>query len=125
MDIRGWLIELGLGQYAEAFEANHIDEMTLRELTADDMRELGVASLGHRKRLSQAIAELGQQPADARPASSQPERRQVVVLFADICGFTELSETVGAEAARRIVEAFLSRADAIIAEHGEIGRAHV
>src|SRR6185436_15188154 len=75
---------------------------------------------GHRKRILEAIARLGEAgpsaAATARP--NQAERRQVVVLFADICGFTELSETVGAEAARRIVEAFLSRADAIIAEHG-------
>src|SRR5262249_54625933 len=89
-----------------------------------DLRELGVASLGHRKRLLQAIGELGNQPVAGR-VSSQPERRQVVVLFADICGFTELSTAVGAEEARRVVEAFLSRADTIVAEHGGTVDKHV
>jgi len=121
MDIRSWLEQLGLGRYADAFAANDIDEEMLRELTADELRELGVASLGHRKRILEAISRLsdvaGPSPA-AIARQLQTERRQVVVLFADICGFTELSETVGAEGSRRIVEAFLSRADAIVAEHG-------
>jgi class 3 adenylate cyclase/tetratricopeptide (TPR) repeat protein len=121
MDVRGWLEQLGLGRYADAFEANDIDEATLRGLTAEDLRELGVASLGHRKRIVEALSRLDSAPERSSAASippTEPERRQVVVLFADICGFTELSEAVGAETARRVVEAFLSRADAIVAEHG-------
>ena len=59
MDIRGWLEQLGLGRYADAFGANDIDEATLRNLTAEDLRELGVASLGHRKRILEAISRLG------------------------------------------------------------------
>src|ERR1700761_3402600 len=121
MDVRAWLEQLGLGRYAEAFADNDIDESTLRGLTIEDLRELGIGSLGHRKRVVEAISRLDspQEPSSAAPARpSEPERRQVVVLFADICGFTELSGTVGAETARRIVEAFLSRADAIVTEHG-------
>ncbi|HSI00551.1 MAG TPA: adenylate/guanylate cyclase domain-containing protein, partial [Reyranella sp.] len=121
MDIRDWLEQLGLGRYADAFAANDIDAAMLRGLTADELRELGVASLGHRKRILEAISRLGDVAGPSSAATARPvqtERRQVVVLFADICGFTELSETVGAEAARGIVEAFLSRADAIVAEHG-------
>jgi len=120
MDVRGWLIELGLGEYAETFAANHIDEATLRGLSPEDLHELGMASLGHRKRLLKAIAELGD-----RPASTRAERRQVVVLFADICHFTEISATVGAEEARRIVEQFLTRADEIMAEHGGTVDKHI
>ena len=121
MDVRAWLEQLGLGRYADAFEANDIDGATLRSLTAEDLRELGIASLGHRKRIIEAISRSGSAPEQssaslARPI--EPERRQVVVLFADICAFTELSSAVGAETARRIVEAFLSRADTIVAEHG-------
>ncbi|HZP99198.1 MAG TPA: adenylate/guanylate cyclase domain-containing protein [Reyranella sp.] len=129
MDIRAWLEQLGLGRYADAFAANHIDDDgILRGLTTEDLRELGVASLGHRKRLLDAIAHIVE-PAQPLPDAHGPvdrnERRQVVVLFADICGFTELSAAVGAEEARRIVEGFLSCADAIIAEHGGTVDKHV
>src|SRR4029079_546742 len=56
MDIRDWLEQLGLGRYADAFATNDIDEATLRGLTAEELRELGVPSLGHRKRILDAIS---------------------------------------------------------------------
>jgi hypothetical protein len=58
MDVKGWLRDLGLGQYEQAFRDNDIDAGLLPTLTADDLRELGVVSLGHRKRLLAAIATL-------------------------------------------------------------------
>src|SRR5262245_29394013 len=115
MDVRGWLENLGLGQYADAFDANHIDGRLLRDLTGDDLRELGVSSLGHRKRLLDAIAGLRDVPKAAAPDA---ERRQVAVLFADLCSFTELSSALGPEEMRRIVDRFLARADELIVEHG-------
>lgn len=115
MDVRGWLERLGFEQYADAFDANHIDAQLLRDLTGDDLRELGVASLGHRKRLLDAIANLRDDAPAAAPAA---ERRQVAVLFADLCSFTELSSTLGAEEMRRIVDRFLTRADELIVDHG-------
>lgn len=115
MDVRGWLENLGLGQYAEAFVANHIDGPLLRDLSGDDLRELGVASLGHRKRLLDAIAKLRD---DAPAGAPDAERRQVAVMFADLCRFTELSSALGAEEMRRIVDRFLARADELIVEHG-------
>jgi hypothetical protein len=59
MDIAGWLRGLGLEQYAPAFRANDIDGEVLRRLKAEDLRELGVTSIGHRRRLLDAIAALG------------------------------------------------------------------
>ncbi len=115
MDVRDWLEKLGLGQYAEAFAANHIDGGLLRSLSGDDLRELGVASLGHRKRLMEAVAALAEAPA---AGAGEAERRQVAVLFADLCSFTELSSELGAEEMRRIVDRFLARADELIVEHG-------
>jgi len=56
MDVAEWLRGLGLDQYAPVFRANDIDEEVLRRLTAEDLRELGVASIGHRRRLLDAIA---------------------------------------------------------------------
>ena len=49
MDIAAWLRGLGLGQYEPAFRDNDIDEEVLRRLTAEDLRELGVVSIGHRQ----------------------------------------------------------------------------
>jgi class 3 adenylate cyclase len=127
MDVRGWLEQLGLGRYADAFMANDIDEPTLHSPTAEDLRELGITSLGHRKRLLEAITRLANPApvADEAAGPAQTERRQVVILFADICGFTELSHTLGAEEAHRIVESFLDRADRIVAEHGGTVDKHV
>ena len=56
MNVGAWLDGLGLGQYARAFAENDIDGAALRVLTADDLRELGVRSLGHRRKLLAAIA---------------------------------------------------------------------
>jgi hypothetical protein len=94
MDIAAWLKELGLGQYASTFADNDIDFAVLGQLTDVDLKELGISSLGHRKRLLAAIAEKGL-AAPARPvhtsAVSEGERRQVTILFADLCGFTAIT----------------------------------
>ncbi|MBV8455585.1 MAG: hypothetical protein JO122_03095 [Acetobacteraceae bacterium] len=58
MDVGSWLASLGLGQYAQAFAENDIDWALLAELSDTDLKELGVVSLGHRKRLLAAVAEL-------------------------------------------------------------------
>ena len=51
MDMVVWLRSLGLGQYEAAFRENEITENVLPNLTAEDLKELGVASLGHRLKL--------------------------------------------------------------------------
>ena len=68
MDIAGWLRGLGLEQYEPAFRDNAIDAETLITLTADDLRELGVAAIGHRKKLLAAIAALGAAGPSRNPA---------------------------------------------------------
>jgi len=55
-----WLEQLGLGQYADAFEENAIEWDLFEELTDDDLRAIGIAALGHRKRLLKAISEIGE-----------------------------------------------------------------
>ena len=70
MDIQEWLEGLGLAQYAAAFAENDIDFAILDKLTDADLKELGISSLGHRKRLLAAIGERGcngrAQPKTAR-----------------------------------------------------------
>ena len=58
INIADWLQELGLQQYVAAFHDNDIDGQVLPSLTADDLSEIGVNSVGHRRRILQAIANL-------------------------------------------------------------------
>jgi SAM domain (Sterile alpha motif) len=89
--IADWLERLGLGQYAQGFSENDITFAILRDLTDQDLKELGVASLGHRRQLLRAIAEVNEvekgaakpAPLAAAPVAPQDaaERRQVTVCF--------------------------------------------
>jgi hypothetical protein len=76
LDIDGWLGRIGLAQYAEMFRANDIDGELLGRLTNDDLKDIGVASFGHRKKLLEAIAELSGAPAAPRrgPSCKRPSR---------------------------------------------------
>src|SRR5271168_473735 len=115
MDLAEWLRGLGLGQYAPTFAANDIDEEVLRRLTAEDLRELGVASIGHRRRLLDAIAKLSEgEPAveasaptgPALAASGEAERRQLTVMFCDLVGSTPLSVRLDPEDLREVIGAY-------------------
>jgi SAM domain (Sterile alpha motif) len=68
MDIAVWLRSLGLGKYEAAFRENDIDETVLPSLTHENLKELGVASLGHRVKLLDAIAALGNEGSGKTPA---------------------------------------------------------
>ena len=66
MPIDKWLRELGLERYAAAFEANDVTDDLLPTLTADDLRDIGITSVGHRRRILDAIgAARAQGPAPA------------------------------------------------------------
>jgi class 3 adenylate cyclase/tetratricopeptide (TPR) repeat protein len=122
LDVGAWLADLGLGQYAKTFTENEIGEEVLRNLTAEDLKELGVAALGHRKQLLAAIADLvnrhytAHQPAT--PQVTEGERRQVTVLFADISGFTRLSNNLGAEATHTLLNRYFGVVDKIVESYG-------
>jgi len=87
MDIGDWLRRLGLERYEQAFRENEIDLRVLPELTADDLKELGVAAIGHRRLLLKGIADLaagaGRDAAEDVPAAypasatADAERRQL------------------------------------------------
>src|SRR5689334_23013164 len=114
MDVAAWLRSLGLSQYERAFRDNDVDADLLPTLTADDLRELGVVSLGHRKRLLAAIAALVPQadpqasvpPAPTSPPAStgpQAERRQLTVMFCDLVGSTALASRLDPEDLREVI----------------------
>ena len=73
MDIDGWLRGIGFAQYAEMFRANDIDIELLGRLTSDDLKDIGVVSLGHRKKLLDAIAVLAAAP-ELPPGHPCPRR---------------------------------------------------
>ena len=113
MDIDGWLRGIGLGQYAEIFQANDIDIKLLGRLTNDDLKDIGVASFGHRKKLLEAIARFaGAVSASPHPVLIEPkaqdaaERRQVTVMFSDLVGSTTLSASMDPEDLREIGSAY-------------------
>jgi hypothetical protein len=128
MDVAEWLRGLRLDQYEPAFRANDIDGEVLRRLTGEDLRELGVTSIGHRRRLLDAIAALGRAEAFPIPipptpysgsplpnppslagegrAGAEAERRQLTVMFCDLVGSTPLSTRFDPEDLREIVGAY-------------------
>ena len=115
MDVTEWLRGLGLEQYTAAFRDNDIDGEVLRRLTGEDLRELGVASIGHRRRLLDAIAALGDRPlaAELSPmltqafgAAAEAERRQLTVMFCDLINSTSLSTALDPEDLQEVIGAY-------------------
>ncbi len=110
--IADWLKTLGLSEYTERFAESDIDTSVLRDLTDQDLKELGV-SLGHRRKMLRAIAELaGVAPTSPQPALTEPkpqdtaERRQVTVMFSDLVGSTALSARMDPEDLREVISAY-------------------
>jgi class 3 adenylate cyclase len=115
--IAEWLEMLGLSEYAQRFAENDIDFTILGDLTDQDLEKIGIASLGHRRKLLRAIANLETvekgTPAVAviaAPASPLPhdsaDRRQVTVMFSDLVGSTALAARMDPEDLREIMSAY-------------------
>jgi class 3 adenylate cyclase/predicted ATPase len=118
MDVGGWLRSLGLGKYEAAFRENDVDETVLPGLTHDTLKDLGVASVGHRVKLLDAIAALRAEASTPAPSPSDipltidkaaketAERRQVTVMFSDLVGSTALSARLDPEDLREVISAY-------------------
>jgi class 3 adenylate cyclase/tetratricopeptide (TPR) repeat protein len=111
MDVTAWLRDLGLERYVPAFRDNDIDAEVLLKLTAEDLISIGVTSVGHRRKLLDAIASLGiavpaavvTAPAPGAPAPAEAERRQLTVMFCDLVGSTALSTRHDPEDLRELI----------------------
>src|SRR5262245_66213955 len=111
MDVAAWLRDLGLERYVSAFRDNDIDAEVLPKLTAEDLVSIGVTSVGHRRRLLDAIAGLGTAvptaaaaaPTPGAPAQVDAERRQLTVMFCDVVGSTALSTRYDPEDLRELI----------------------
>jgi class 3 adenylate cyclase len=117
-EVADWLHNIGLGQYAQRFAENDISYVILPDLSDQDLEKIGVASLGHRRLLLRAIAELkivdngipiaassASAPAPS-PKIDTAERRQVTVMFADLVGSTALSGRMDPEDLREVISAY-------------------
>src|SRR5262245_12004643 len=103
VSISDWLREIGLEQYIELFIQNEVDLQTLKVLTDDDLKELGLP-FGPRKRVQAALrAENAPEPIKPVVSTSEGERRQLTVLFCDLVGFTELTLRVDPELLETII----------------------
>src|SRR6516164_2684170 len=100
-----WLKQLGMHEYIQRFAQNDIDFAILGELNDQDLEKIGVASLGHRRKLLRAIADL--QGAEKNPrVADTAERRQITVVFSDLVGSTALSAHVDPEDLREVISAY-------------------
>src|SRR3954471_16884233 len=124
MDVADWLRALGLDQYEAAFRANDVDAEVLPTLTADELKDIGVSSIRHRRRLLEAIAALRLEAAQDRafvPVSPGPptdpaeslgtsettaERRPLSVMFCDLIGSTALSARLDPEDLREVIRSY-------------------
>jgi class 3 adenylate cyclase len=129
MDVGEWLRRFGLGQYEAAFRDNEIDDSVLPSLTAEDLKDLGVVTVGHRRRLLDAIAALRGEGSVSPPVSDAPletgnvvknggERRQVAVMFVDLVGSTALSTRMDPEDLREVISAYNTSVTETIRQFG-------
>jgi SAM domain (Sterile alpha motif)/Adenylate and Guanylate cyclase catalytic domain len=134
--VTDWLEKLGMSGYARYFADNDIDFSILGDLTDQDLKDIGVASLGHRRKILCAIAELDRLEVTAAPSASahaptpvasppqttpRPqeaagERRYLTVMFCDLVGSTGISAQLDAEDWRDLVGAYLDAASAAVME---------
>ena len=115
MDVASWLRSLGLEKYEATFRDNSITEKVLPRLTAEDLKELGVSTVGDRRVLLDAIADLHSgantaaptsAPVGVAPKDTAAERRQVTVMFCDLVGSTALSARMDPEDLREVISAY-------------------
>src|SRR5215510_2448189 len=128
MDVRSWLRGLGLERYEAAFRENEIDETVLPSLTADDLKDLGIGIVGHRRKLLNAIAALRANantkvgladtlPTIDRSPKDAAERRHLTVMVCDLVGSTALSARLDPEDMRAVIDARITRTyDGFLAE---------
>jgi class 3 adenylate cyclase/tetratricopeptide (TPR) repeat protein len=117
--VRDWLVAIGLGQYADAFDANDIDTELLPQIDDQLLKEIGISSAGHRLRIRNAIAKLAptsiaeQNAASAVGATEVPapsaERRQLTVMFCDLVGSTAMAARLDPEDLRAVIGGYHQR----------------
>ena len=125
-DIRKWLNDINLGQYAQVFEDNEITKSLLPRLTEEALEKIGVTAMGHRLRLLDAIAmhapsdtadvsESTHLPAETPHTASAAERRHLTVMFVDLVGSTEMATKLDPEDMRDVITHYQNTVAGVIA----------
>jgi class 3 adenylate cyclase/tetratricopeptide (TPR) repeat protein len=111
-EISQWLKELGMSEYAQCFAKNRIDFNALRDLTDQDLKDIGVV-LGDRRKILRAISALASAAPTLPPIERMEpnhqetaERRQITVMFSDLVGSTALSARMDPEDLREVISAY-------------------
>jgi class 3 adenylate cyclase len=126
MDVGGWLRSLRLGQYEANFRDNKIDADVLSQLTADDLKDIGVSAsaigagcspqsppcLAQRPSANAPVS--SPKPAPAKGLETSAERRPITVMFCDLVGSTGLASKLDAEDWRNLVGAYLDEASTAV-----------
>src|SRR5262249_2751682 len=118
MDVGAWLRELGLEQYEQAFRDNSVDGGLLARLTAEDLKEIGVTAVGHRRRLLDAIVVLRAETHAPPTLAASPSRRQLTVMFVDLVDSTALSARLDLEDLREVMGAYHARVAEVVGRFG-------
>jgi class 3 adenylate cyclase len=127
VNITAWLHGLGLQQYEQAFRDNAIDATVLPELTAQDLTDIGVSLVGHRRKLLAAITALREEcrleteTAEGREAinsADTAERRQLTIMFCDLVGSSALSSRLDPEDLREVIAAYQRTVATLVVEFG-------
>jgi class 3 adenylate cyclase len=125
MDVAAWLKGLGLEHYVPSFRDNDVDAEILIRLTADDLIGLGVTSIGHRRKLLDAIGAL---KIEMPPVTGSPspgtlvpvgaERRQLTVMFCDLVGSTALASRLDPEDLREVLGLYRAAVAEVVTDFG-------
>ena len=117
-DIAAFLAGLGLDKYMNVFAENEVDLAALAHLSDDDLKELGLP-LGPRRKIVAALRDGAPAPAEIPPVTApEGERRVAAVLFADLVGYTALTNRRDAEDIHTLLQGFFAMADRQIEDHG-------
>lgn len=130
MELSNWLAELGLEEYLPQFEANQVGIADVPHLTADDLREIGLP-VGPRRRFLTAALEVSSTPEGPVAVEVVPETtslarpdaelRTMSVMFCDLVGSTALSERLGVEELRVVMQSYTSQVRDVVELHGGHG----
>jgi class 3 adenylate cyclase/predicted ATPase len=127
MEVADWLRKLGLEEYVTVFRENAVTVDVLPDLTVEDLKDIGVSTVGHRRRLLKAAAELrAGDTADAAPDAAgadslserTAERRQLSVMFCDLVGSAELSSRLDPEDLSQVIRTYQARVRDTLARFG-------
>lgn len=130
IDIDEWLQALGMERYVAVFKEHDVTGEVLPLITAEDLKDMGIVSVGHRRQLLSAIARLRSAYAQGKEATpparlktyelnaAKQERRQLSVVFTDLVGSTQLSEQLDAEELSALLSSYKSVVTEIVEDYG-------